>query len=135
MYTRKWTVSNFTPFYFSLALMGPKMNRDGCKWPQNNFLLDFDPQIVFLSTMINWELISLNLTSAIWRKSANFWKYFSFCFFIIKSLRMKSGQHTLPIWKGVSVLNMHISIQNKYLWNWGCNAKEYECKFFWIRLY
>ena len=133
MYTRKWTVSNFTPFYFSLALMGPKMNRDGCKWPQNNFLLDFDPDC-FPECHDKLRINQFKFNKCNLTKKCKFLKIFLFCFFIIKSLRMKSGQHTLPIWKGVAVLNMHISIQNKYLWNWGCNAKEYECKFFWIRL-
>ena len=68
-------------------------------------------------------------------KKCKFLKIFFFRFFIIKSIKMKSGQHILPIWKGLSVLNTHILIWDEYLWNWGCNAKEYECNFFRIRLY
>ena len=71
----------------------------------------------------------------IWRKNGKFLKISFFRFFIIKSIKMKSGQHILPIWKGLSVLNTHILIWNEYLWNWGHNTKEYECNFFLIRLY
>ena len=41
-----------------------------------------------------------------------------FYLFIIISMKINLGKYPLPIWKGLSALNMHISIWNEYLQNW-----------------
>ena len=121
-------IHNFWPILACLTIL------EIVFWQKKSPCNIWDPYLVKklrlsqISALSNFSLIS-------WLKKCKFLKLFFFCFFIIKSIRMKSGQHILPIWKGLSVLNTHILIWDEYLWNWGCNAKEYECNFFLIRLY
>ena len=89
----------------------------------------------FESILVHSGLTRVRLMAGCEKKCKFLKIFFFFHFFIIKSIKMKSGQHTLPIWKGLSVLNTHILIWNEDLWNWGHNANENECNFFLIRLY
>ena len=67
-------------------------------------------------------------------KNVKFWKWFFLRLFIIISIKIKI-RNPLPVWKGLSTLNMHISIRNESLQNWRFNTSEYQCIFFLLRLY